>query len=1025
MSAPSFPSFNSFPDLESGPSSSTGERDLKKKDKSQSKQRDKERKKRKHDHSLSPPAGDLYDARAQSDRDVSIRYFYPDIKGDPLNIQYGGPNRGDIPKYHVINNGRKILGLSPQWTVSSKSSLGIEVGMKQHKLPSLTDAKTRRILKASPRFLGAGSNSDRYREVNGFLRLPSNTKYASDYRSVEKDNGNDSDSNSESEHDQNPSLSDDEDSEPHRDTSHQITLKSLEQRVAANPSSISSWLALLARTLSTVDKDSKGATKARADISLSVLERAMSAHPRNALSTRLRLKYMWAGSEIWSGSKLTEEWERAVELGDADIWMEWLEWRISVGIDISEIFDCASRILAALDDSEANDILKVRLLWRVAVACQQAGFPERATALFEAEAEILFKVPQTLHGLPMKNVLDALEEFWESEVPRVGEIGSRGWAYWGSHGDENQSHPSTPSNVIDRADLDPYRQWGFSESLTDQNRRHPLRSIDDSDDPYSTILFSDLRQLLFSVQSDRAKHAFRFAWLSLLGLHVPGLAGYLATDDDSLDDRWCLTHLGTPSYLDAIFPPPNRQILTTDSVSGVIVGRQKEYANSFGPVKNWTWGSFNPLESVFGNHGLWDRVDVHDLDIGQIRRIFSQLRLGTEDITWDILALTFEAATDVKVASKLSRSFLENARDSLPHWGAHAQLERMRGRLNDARKVYQNVLVATSTSKRRLGESQLWWDWAEMEWQVGQIEGALSVVLKAARVEGRVGVAFLRAKRVLVEEAQNCETWKEVENWTMLGALLGLLTSNNVASCQQMFDERLEELRMGHVAHESMSIQALLFLYTHGIRLKSPMPPALLRNQVEKALVRYPSNSVILGIFLECEKGQGVWGRVRNLLGNSGEITKDVSRRAQEVWIARWEGRQWESELERTRASLAAAVEHERTRKSAVIWRLFIELEIRTNRLVQAKKLLFRGIGECPLSKELYLLAFVPLRSVFTGRELNGLAELMVERGIRMRRGLDEVVSDWKGEADIGKENEEEEDEIEFNSRELKRLKPY
>lgn len=66
---------------------------------------------------------------------------------------------------------------------------------------------------------------------------------------------------------------------------------------------------------------------------------------------------------------------------------------------------------------------------------------------------------------------------------------------------------------------------------------------------------------------------------------------------------------------------------------------------------------------------------------------------------------------------------------------------------------------------------------------------------------------------------------------------------------------------------------------------------------------------------------------------------------------------------------------------------------------------------------------------MFSPRELNELAETMAERGIRMRQGLDEVLEGWSDPAanrhiaEVG-ENDAE-DEIEYNARELRRLRPY
>ncbi len=76
---------------------------------------------------------------------------------------------------------------------------------------------------------------------------------------------------------------------------------------------------------------------------------------------------------------------------------------------------------------------------------------------------------------------------------------------------------------------------------------------------------------------------------------------------------------------------------------------------------------------------------------------------------------------------------------------------------------------------------------------------------------------------------------------------------------------------------------------------------------------------------------------------------------------------------------------------------------------------------------ELYLLAFGVLRSVFTTQELNSLADVMVERGLRLGKGLDEVMEGWEM-----KDTEEQErevsgydDEIEYGAQELRRLMPY
>ena len=78
---------------------------------------------------------------------------------------------------------------------------------------------------------------------------------------------------------------------------------------------------------------------------------------------------------------------------------------------------------------------------------------------------------------------------------------------------------------------------------------------------------------------------------------------------------------------------------------------------------------------------------------------------------------------------------------------------------------------------------------------------------------------------------------------------------------------------------------------------------------------------------------------------------------------------------------------------------------------------------------DLYLLAFDKrLRREFSGRELMALSDTMAERGLRLRRALADVleeagegIMDAKDVVDGG----EEDDELEIESRERRRLMPY
>lgn len=254
-------------------------------------------------------------------------------------------------------------------------------------------------------------------------------------------------------------------------------------------------------------------------------------------------------------------------------------------------------------------------------------------------------MPQSLESLPFETQLDQLQDFWESEVPRLGEPNAKGWAAWISAGRPEQQLLAPAQEPTSHHDPDPYHLWAHLES---QVSLLPSRSSSDDTDPYAVVFFSDIRLVLLPLKSDTAKAAIRKAWLALLGLSIPGFSESLSPDGRSeWDDRWHATHLAGRGYLDAVFPATERHNrITSDSHVGVIVGGEFRYKSGFGPIRYWGHNILKPLNGFFG--GLWKDSDIWGLDHDFIRRLFSQLRTEKEDTEWDTLALTFEAATDIK-----------------------------------------------------------------------------------------------------------------------------------------------------------------------------------------------------------------------------------------------------------------------------------------------------------------------------------------------------------------------------------------
>jgi hypothetical protein len=71
------------------------------------------------------------------------------------------------------------------------------------------------------------------------------------------------------------------------------------------------------------------------------------------------------------------------------------------------------------------------------------------------------------------------------------------------------------------------------------------------------------------------------------------------------------------------------------------------------------------------------------------------------------------------------------------------------------------------------------------------------------------------------------------------------------------------------------------------------------------------------------------------------------------------------------------------------------------------------------------MMAFGPLRSVFSSRELDGFVDIMAERGIRMRKGVDEYVTGGDEGGSDSEDLDGSEDEIEHEARQRRLLMPY
>ncbi|KAG8728834.1 hypothetical protein FRC12_021463 [Ceratobasidium sp. 428] len=570
-------------------------------------------------------------------------------------------------------------------------------------------------------------------------------------------------------------------------------------------------------------------------------------------------------------------------------------------------------------NTENPEMQRLRIFWRTCVWLRQAGYVERAIAAMQAQIEMTFFPPQD-RPATFSDTLAMFEEFWDSEAPRMGEEGAQGWVTWvedQASGNIPQSQPVPPLQDLS---TDPYRLWAQREKNLDNVLTRPLRLRSTNyylDDPHRVVVLSDFSAFLTPLITPIARRNLLFVFLHFLGLHTPGSTP--PPDDIWADDRWMHRE-------SVLFPEELKSAGPLVIDGGALIGRERMLRAGWGPVKEWGWGVGRVVgaesDRMVGGR-TWESDDLRGIDADFVSRIFAALSPVVQDEMWDEHWLAFEAVNNPKKALKLSRSHLAQDQSSLYRWATHARLERARDKPDEARKIYRVNLAQTDVNERRPGEIELWWDWAELEWLQDSADAAMQILVIAVGVSDTSSVDVLRAKRAYDSALDKGNVLDSTASVALvkLRALLELVTSDSLPSALAIYDQylRTPQFLPYTTEHEALTLAATLTAFHHTRTLQRPCPPSVFREQATAAIKLYPGNTTLLGLFLESERGEKIWGRVRAAVSDvvlhedlKDDMKTEVSltRVLWAVWVESWEHGHYEQE--RVRTVLAKAVNDHR-----------------------------------------------------------------------------------------------------------------
>ena len=504
--------------------------------------------------------------------------FLVDRVGDPKNLTYGALDRYSIPNYYRSGAGN-VVGLTPGNKIdrSTSSEKVVVLSGNSHGFPSKRENFFPQLNKAGVRKLRIRSDEDYNHGFDlaaDFVPL----RLARDKNRMHGGDGNTSDSSQSSNgtvghyrsidgkakasnrpddedllHGSDTSLSEYEGARRDRfDESRERKRTELVRKTEADPTNGDVWLDLISHRDDMLDagidhpgsKLTNAEIQSNADIKISIYEKAIERVLDPTAREKLLLGLIDEGSKVWDKRKLSSTWRLWLRtypecLG---LWTKYLDYKqttfsFNYEETRSAYLECLdvlrrARIRAEAATAASNTLFEnqVYVLLRMTTFMGEAGFTENAIAAWQAILEWHMFRPSrfqsrehALGGSKAPEALSAFECFWDSEVPRIGEIGAEGWASFMANGG-GPPQPSRDAEHFSKDDTQVFDEWAEWERRKSLHSRVVARAIDELEesDPYRVVLFSDVRGFLIDLPASSSGLGHLFQAL-LMFCHLPPL----------------------------------------------------------------------------------------------------------------------------------------------------------------------------------------------------------------------------------------------------------------------------------------------------------------------------------------------------------------------------------------------------------------------------------------------------------------------------------------------------------------------
>ncbi|KAK0255904.1 hypothetical protein B0A54_11164 [Friedmanniomyces endolithicus] len=971
---------------------------------------------------------------------VDSNVFFVDRRGDSKNVEYGSLHRYSIPSFHRTGYGR-VLGGPPTAKIDRAESSDKYIvltspsnGHREHSGSILGSTRGNTHRERSLRVIipGAGSSKDNHgadflplRESGVHKRKRGAESPADaerqredvDYRSIEgKAKPGDSPGDEDLEF---AAYSDEDDLANRLSSEAREESAVLVRRIKENPLYAEAWLALIvyqAKLLKPgVDAAQLTNSEKRtlADIRLSICEQALCYISNGTPGhTELVLSMLQQGKQMWETSKLTAKWTSLLKdcPHDIKLWLAYLEFVQTnhLAFRYDQCKDAYTRCLRILrearlgasgSDTPTTASTQIYVLLRLTTFMRDAGYDELSNALWQALLEYHFFAPPDMTDRNDK--LKILEDFWDSDVPRIGEEGAQGWCDYLQHGERTarrvKSYARPPLALS-------HPLASFADGEIDLLGKLHLPAVTDDDDPagdpYRYVMFSDLQSCLEPLVDDMPTRGLLSAFLCFM--HLPPLPGLDAVTWAWRTDQFLTSGLGSP------------------------VADGKDVAG----IPNHLVTSFSLFQDAFKER----RTAVEETEgLAFADRALAQLlsaQPDDEDLAEYYVAykLAFYPDEAVKAAKRL----LKCQPSSLRRYNSYAIVEAQLGRGARAAEVWATALKMSQDFENAEEDYEvlLRHSWAST--LLHQEEGGPKALRCLLAMCGNDTTSVdERSESTTVSASQRLRITRVCEagfERLIYGKMVELAVL--YAECQMWFayladDEDLAsstDVRRTYGArlarHELASadeylLQAQAEIFRLHVDRRRPYKPAVLRNELVENLRSNPHNSVLLELYTHIGAQTRIDDRLRASLHENPLTGPDATVVGWSFAIAQELRRCASSETSgattssvRSTFSRALLAPDSKVKHSVFLWSRWLTFELpprdpanslseaqERQALARAKQVFLDGLRYLPWCKAWVIMGLRAFarEGGMTGSELRQLYDVLGERESRVRMSVEEM----------------------------------